>query len=146
MKHKVKLVKVVDDVITLKVDGALCNYLIQRPQPLGSADVASLRSMMDEKFLSAMTRSLYTNRGFLRNLFYGLRGLGGAVLTYVVHADGRVFEKFVKPEYASKTFGEAVADYIEKVCIEVDISEKVKSFVLLKSDIDKIRKGEIYET
>ncbi len=149
MKHKVKLVKVVNENIILKVDGALCEYLIQRPQPLSPVDAKMLRGVMDERFLSAMSHSLnasYTNWGFLRNLLYRLRGLGGAVLTYVVHADGRAFETFVKPGYVLKTFGESVADYIERVCVEVDISKKVKSFVLLKSDIDKIRKGEIYET
>ncbi len=149
MKHKVKLVKVINDNIILKVDGTLCEYLIQRPQPLSPVDAKMLRGVMDERFLSAMSHSLsasYTNWGFLRNLLYRLRGLGGAVLTYVVHADGRACATFVKPGYVLKTFGESVADYIEKVSIEVDISKKVKSFVLLKSDIDKIRKGEIYET
>lgn len=149
MKHKVKLTKVVGDVITLDVDGVLRSYLIQRPQPIGLGDAMLLRSMKDERFLSAMTQSLsatYTNWGFLRNLLYKLRGLGGAVLTYTVHADGRAIAAFAKPKYVQKTFGGFVADYIEKVCIEVDISKEVKSFILLKSDIDKIRKGEIYET
>jgi len=38
-------------------------------------------------------------------------------------------------------FGQAVADFVEKVGVEVDIDEKTKGVVLLKSDVDKIRKG-----
>ena len=55
-------------------------------------------------------------------------------------------EKSSEQRVKVPVFSEAVADYIEKVCIEVDISKKVKSFVLLKSDIEKIREGKIYET
>jgi len=178
MKHKVKLVKVVDDVITLRVDGVLCAYLIQRPQPLSFADAALLRGVMDTSLLKVLTESCgwMMPQSRLRRWFLGLIKLGVIICVlsmaavafsiygFLAFHDGMYVlggvcgivgfvcgvymcrEKSSKQRVKAPLFSVAVADYIEKVCIEVDISEKVKSFVLLKSDIDKIRKGEIYET
>ena len=143
MKHKVKLVRVEGEVMTLSVDGVLCSYLIQRSSPLSSQDAAMMRSVMDTQFLEALKSSVLSPVGFWRGLLLKLRGLSGYVLTRVVRPDGKVFEEFVKPENVSKSFGEMVADYIRNVSVEVDIDKKTKGVVMLKSDVDKIRKGAI---
>lgn len=143
MKHKVKLTKVDGDFFDCLVDGVKCRYLIQRPQPLGSQDVAMLHGVMDTRFLETLTSSMLTPTGFWKGLLLKFRGLSGYVLTRVVQSDGKVFEEFVKPGNVSKSFGEGVADYIKKVGVEVSIDKKTKGVVILKSDVDKIRKGSI---
>ena len=127
MKHKVKYIGTHEDIITLRVDGVPCSYLIQRPQPLGSADATMLRNVMDTKYIELLTASVgfvHPRRdpwAFLAKLFSG------------------VWERRARVSL----FGEAVADYIEKVGVEVDIDEKTRGVVLLKSDIGEIRKGRI---
>ncbi len=138
---KPKVISYKNGVIALKVDGRLCSYFVDRPQPLSAADATMLRNTMDMKFLGAMTSAMYINRGFLRNLVYKLRGLGGAVLTYVVHADGSVFETFARQEHGLK-MSEVIANYIEKVGVEIDVGE-AKALVIHRSVVDKIRRGEI---
>ena len=140
MKHKVKLLSTHEDLITLKVDGVLCRYLIGRPQPLSPADTGMLRNVLDTRFLDAMTAMVYPSN-FLSRLFGWFRGLRGAVLCYIIRTDGHCFSELVTPGHTPKVFGQAVADFVEKVGVEVDIDEKTKGVVLLKSDVDKIRKG-----
>ena len=142
-KHKVKLVNVHEDVITLNVDGVPCSYFISRPQPLDVKDTNMLRAVMDTQFLGAMTAALYPS-SFLSRLFGWFRGLRGAVLCHIIRTDGRCFDELVAPGHTPKMFGQAVADFVEKVGVEVDIDEKTKGVVLLKSDVDKIRKGKTY--
>ena len=55
MKHKVKLVSVHEDIITLKVDGVLCSYLVQRPQPLSPADARMLQTVMNNRLFESLS-------------------------------------------------------------------------------------------
>jgi len=143
VKHKVKLVRVEGEVMTLSVDGVLCSYLIQRSSPLSSQDAAMMRSVMDTQFLEALKSSVLTPVGFWRSLLLKFRGFSGYVLIRIVQSDGKVFEEFLKLGNVSKSFGEIVADYIKNVGVGVDIDKKTKGVVILKSDVDKIRKGAI---
>jgi len=145
MKHRVKVVSAKNDVITLKVDGVLCSYLVQRPQPLTIADTGLLKVAMDTNILECMSRELpmYTLVGIWQRLLLKLRGLGGYVLTRVVHSDGRVFEEFVRPGCVSRSFGETVADYLVAIGVEVDIDKETKGVIILKSDVDKVREGNL---
>ena len=127
MKHKVKLMHVHEDTITLKVDGVLCSYLIQRPQPLSFADANMLRATMDTRLLE----SLVASSGFVSPS----RRLTSIAWNFIKAFGGRKSELLL--------FGQAVADYIEKVGVEVDIDKETKGVVLLKTDVDRIRKGGI---
>jgi hypothetical protein len=119
---KLKLVKVEDDFFECLVDGVLCRYLIQRPQPLDVRDAAMLRNVMDTHFLETLARPA-------RASFF------------------QRFEGLVRPGKASRSWAaayrESVADYIEKVGVEVALDGGAKGVVLLRADIDKIREGRI---
>jgi len=142
MKHKVKLVGVKGEIITLKVDGVPCAYFIQRPTPLTSQDSFRLRTVMDTRMLeSLLLTSLPGN--FVSRLVCKLRGLSGAVLVRTVRTDGHCFDELVSPGNVPKSFGEAVADYIKKVGVEMNIDKKTKGIVILKSDVDKIKEGRV---
>ena len=74
------------------------------------------------------------------------RGLRNVVLVRTVQSDGQSFDELVKPGKISRSWAsvyrESVADYIEKVGVEVDIGE-TKCVVLSKHEVEKIRKGEL---
>ncbi len=152
MKHKVKLLKVQGDFFDCLVDGERCRYFIQRPQPLSCYDALMLRDVMDSEFLKEVntrfTKSCIHSTWIQsvspwRWLLLKFWGLSGHILTRIIHADGRVVEEFVLPHGVSKSFGQMVTDYIDKVGVEVDIDKKTRGVVVLKSDVDKIREGKL---
>lgn len=124
MKHRVKLVKVDGDIIRLRVDGELCSYLIQRPTPLGLHDAEMLRAVMDTRLLESLVRD---------------SGLG--------RPQERLYRRFCRLvdswRHKIPFPCELVAAYLEAVGVEVSIDKKTKGIVILKSDIDKIRKGDL---
>ena len=127
-KHKVKLVDVCGDVILLRIDGELCSYLIQRPQPLSFVDSTMLRSMRDASTLEALARvhvAMARPHERLLQWFFGL------------------WRHRVDVPFSLPSNGERIADYIEKVGIKLDIDESVKGVVLLETDVEKIREGRL---
>lgn len=118
MKRRIKVIGYKNDVITLKVDGQLLSYLVGRAQPLCHADAVMLRRVMDASIIESM---LAVPQNRILSWFHKLWG----------HKNG------VSYSY------ETVADYIEKVGVEVDISKKAKALVILRSHVDNIRKGRV---
>jgi len=143
VKHKVKLLKVEGDFFDCLVDGERCRYMIQKPQPLSSADANMLRSAMDTRLLAAMTSSMLTSVGLWQRLLIWFRGLGGQVLTQIVGSDGQVFSEFVALGNVTSSFGERVANYIEKVGVEANLDKHTKGLIILRTDVAKIKEGKI---
>jgi len=143
VKHKVRLMKVEDDFFECLVDGERCSYMIQRPQPLSSADANMLRNVTDTRFIATMMSSMLTPVGLWQRWLSRFRGFGGYVLTQAVKSDGQVQSAFVRPGTVTKSFGERVATYLEKVGVEANIDKKTRGLIVLKTDVDKVREGKI---
>jgi len=174
MSKRVKVVRYENNIITLKVDGRLLAYFVDRPQPLGPADSAMLRNAMDTRLLDAMFGLVRPQRR-LFSWFSGLKKVGTAVCMLSVAATsfsvhgflafhsnvfilsgicgvvGFVASIYMLRERTERVLqrtgrvlllGEAVADYVERVGTEIDIG-KGKALVIPRSDVDKIRKGDI---
>ena len=140
MKHKVKLVGVQGDIIHLKVDGASCSYLIQRPLPLSFADPNMLRSVMDTRLLE----SLFQSSGMMRprrRLLQWFSGLWRRKVEFTSLPHTSTMQSL----FPRSINGERIADYIEKVGIKLDIDEEVKGVVLLESDVERIRGGNLQQ-
>ena len=129
MKHKVKLVGVQGDIIHLKVDGASCSYLIQRPLPLSFADPIE---------------SLFQSSGMMRprrRLLQWFSGLWRRKVEFTSLPHTSTMQSL----FPRSINGERIADYIEKVGIKLDIDEEVKGVVLLESDVERIRGGNLQQ-
>ncbi len=128
----IKVISFRDNIITLRVNGRMLAYFVDRPQPLSPTDAAMLRGIMDTTLYKAM---------------YDLE-LDKAVFGLKL---SRLFSCLVSRwRYISRTpaaylLGRSVADFIESVGVVVDVDKKTKALVLLKSDVEKIRKGEYPE-